>query len=106
LDSEKKGEPVIHASEEKISTIRRISTLGDLPFAERKEATEWQITVAIPWKVFFKHNLQPTHGKKMRDNFYKCGDELCVPHFVSWTKIKTENPSFHNPEFFGGLEFE
>jgi hypothetical protein len=42
----------------------------------------------------------------MRGNFYKCGDELGVPHFVSWTKIKTDSPAFHMPEFFGGLEFE
>jgi hypothetical protein len=48
----------------------------------------------------------PVKGKKMRGNFYKCGDELSVPHFVSWTKINTPNPSFHVPECFGGLEFE
>jgi hypothetical protein len=77
-----------------------------VPFPELKKQTEWQITVAVPWNVFFKHNLNPASGTKMRGNFYKCGDELSVPHFVSWTKIKTEKPSFHNPEFFGGLEFE
>lgn len=106
LGFRKKGEPATHATEDQIATIRRISTLGDSPFAERKESTEWQISVAIPWEVFFKHTLQPIQGKKMRGNFYKCGDELSVPHFVSWTKIKTENPNFHMPDFFGGLEFE
>lgn len=106
LGFRKKGEPAIHATDMQIATIRRISTLGDSPFAERNEPTEWQITVAIPWEVFFKHTLQPIQGSKMRGNFYKCGDELSVPHFVSWTKIKTEKPSFHHPEFFGGLEFE
>ncbi|MFY9152364.1 MAG: carbohydrate-binding family 9-like protein, partial [Prolixibacteraceae bacterium] len=60
----------------------------------------------IPWEVFYKHELKPVSGKKMRGNFYKCGDGLSVPHFVSWTKIKTEKPSFHEPAFFGGLEFE
>ncbi len=105
LGFRKNGEPAIHASEEQIATIRRISTLGDSPFPEIEGQTEWQITVAIPWEVFFKHTLQPIAGKKMRGNFYKCGDELSVPHFVSWTKIKTEKPSFHHPEFFGGLEF-
>ena len=105
LGFRKKGEPTIHATEKQIATIRRISTLGESTFPERKETTNWQITIAIPWKAFFKHNLEQIQGKKMRGNFYKCGDELSVPHFVSWTKIKTEKPSFHAPEFFGGLEF-
>lgn len=105
LGFRKKGEEAIHATEEQISTIRRISTLGDLPFPETKKSTEWTITMAVPWNVFFKHNLIPVSGNKMRGNFYKCGDELSVPHFISWTKIKTEKPSFHEPAFFGGLEF-
>lgn len=106
LGFRKKGSPATHAPDALMDSIRRISTLGDDPFAERKKETEWQITIAIPWEVFFNHALKPVQGKKMRGNFYKCGDELSVPHFVSWTKIKTEKPSFHNPEFFGGLEFE
>jgi len=106
LGFRKKGETTVHASDEQIATIRRVSSLGNKPFAERKEQTEWKITIAIPWKVFFKHDLKSVSGTKMRGNFYKCGDELSVPHFVSWTKIKTPQPSFHAPEFFGGLEFE
>lgn len=105
LGFRKKGAEAIHATEEQISTIRRISSLGDLPFPEKKKLTEWTITMAVPWEVFFKHKLKSVSGKKMRGNFYKCGDELSVPHFVSWTKIKTEKPSFHQPAFFGGLEF-
>lgn len=106
LGFRRKGEPAVHASEEQIASIRRTSSLGDSPFPERKEATSWQITVAIPWGTFFKHDLKSVPEKKFRGNFYKCGDELSVPHFVSWTRIKTPQPSFHNPEFFGGLEFE
>jgi hypothetical protein len=106
LGFRRKGEATIHAESKQIDSIRRSSSLGISPFPERNEQTEWQITLAIPWEAFFKHNLKPASGKKMRANFYKCGDELSVPHFVSWTKIKTEKPSFHQPEFFGGLEFE
>ena len=102
----KKGEPAIHATKEQISTIRRISSLGDLPFSEEKMETHWNMTIAIPWEVFFNHDIKPLQGKKMRGNFYKCGDEMTVPHFVAWTRIKTDKPSFHVPEYFGGLEFE
>ena len=106
LGFRKKGDPTVHATNDQITAIRRISTLGDSPFAEQKKPTAWKITIAIPWETFFKHHLKPQFGTKMRGNFYKCGDELSVPHFVSWTKIKTEKPNFHAPEFFGGLEFE
>lgn len=106
LGFRKKGEPATHASYEQIASIRRTSSLGNLPFAEEKVETYWEITIAIPWGVFFNHALKPLQGKKMRGNFYKCGDNLSVPHFVSWTKIKTDHPSFHVPESFGGLEFE
>ncbi len=106
LGFRKKGEPSVHATDEQIATIRRISSLGNMPFQEKIGTTEWQITVAIPWEVFFRHHLKPVSGAKMRGNFYKCGDELTVPHFVSWTRIKTEKPNFHEPAFFGGLEFE
>lgn len=105
LGFRKKGQPSEHADDNLIDSIRRISSLGKKPFQERKELTEWQITVALPWEVFFKHRIRNASGKKMRGNFYKCGDELSVPHFVSWTRIKTEKPSFHEPAFFGGLEF-
>lgn len=106
LGFRKKGNPTEHADDETIASIRRTSSLGDSPFAELKKPTEWQITIALPWQVFFKHRIRQASGKKMRGNFYKCGDELSVPHFVSWTKIKTDQPSFHQPDFFGGLEFE
>ena len=106
LGFRKKGEPAVYANDEQIAAIRRISTLGETTFPEQMGATTWELTIAIPWEVFFKHSLQTIQGKKTRGNFYKCGDGLKVPHFVSWTKIKTEKPSFHSPAFFGGLEFE
>lgn len=39
-------------------------------------------------------------------NFYKCGDKLQTPHFLSWNPINLEKPNFHCPEFFGTLNFE
>jgi hypothetical protein len=105
LGFRKKGQQSEHADDNLIDSIRRISSLGNQPFSERKELTEWQITMGLPWEVFFKHRIRNASGKKMRGNFYKCGDELSIPHFVSWTRIKTEKPSFHEPAFFGGLEF-
>jgi len=56
--------------------------------------------------VFFKHRIGSLGGKTVRANFYKCGDELQTPHFLSWNPVRTERPDFHRPDFFGVLEFE
>lgn len=45
-------------------------------------------------------------GQTIKANFYKCGDELQTPHFLSWNPINIEKPDFHRPDFFGSLEFE
>ena len=97
------NEKVIHASAEQIASIGRVSSLGNLPFAERKGDFDWQLIAAIPFDVLFKHQFKPKAGQLIRVNFYKCGDHLSVPHFLSWTKIDTEQPSFHQPSFFGEI---
>jgi hypothetical protein len=43
---------------------------------------------------------------KARGNFYKCGDSLSVPHFLSWQPIDNPTPNFHLEKFFGELDFE
>lgn len=99
--------PRIHADPQVISKIRKTSSLGNLPFAEINQETYWEICMAIPLECFFAHQLRgPLNGKKMTANFYKCGDELTVPHFVSWTSIPTPEPSFHQPGYFGEIYFE
>ena len=49
--------------------------------------------------------LERFDGLQARGNFYKCGDGLPVPHFVSWAPIDTPNPDFHRPEFFDTICF-
>jgi Carbohydrate-binding family 9 len=65
----------------------------------------WELTVAIPFGVFCYHKLNSLDGKKCRANFYKCGDNLPIPHYVTWSNIKCPEPNFHLPEFFGTLQF-
>jgi len=93
------------ATPEKISSIRRLPDLGFQPFEERKNLTEWQLSVVIPYSSFFKHPDFSPEGKEVHANFYKCGDELTIPHFLSWNPVKTEKPDFHRPEFFGKIKF-
>ncbi len=94
------------ASATVMESIKRWASLGNKPFEERIGETEWEVALIIPYTAFFKSNVTSLDGKEIRANFYKCGDELKSPHFVSWNPIKTEKPDFHRPEFFGKLLFE
>lgn len=64
----------------------------------------WEITLILTHK-----NLKDITGKQLKSgsrfygNFYKCGDECVQKHYGMWSEIKTENPSFHQPAYFGAL---
>lgn len=85
--------------------IQRWSSLGRLPFEERGHAC-WELSLIVPYSVFFKSQVETLDGKVLRGNFYKCGDELKTPHFISWNPITAPQPDFHRPDAFGQLIFE
>jgi hypothetical protein len=93
------------ANPEIVSKIRRFASAGNKPVRERVGEFKWTITIAIPFEVFFHHKIKDLKGKTFRANFYKCGDMLTVPHYVTWNPIGTENPDYHQPEYFGSLKF-
>lgn len=66
----------------------------------------WEITLAIPLETFLHHSQLVLQGKSCKANFYKCGDKLPEPHFLSWSNIKSEEPDFHLSKFFGALHFQ
>jgi hypothetical protein len=66
----------------------------------------WQLTLAIPLSTFIYTPAHQLKDKNCRVNFYKCGDLLPEPHFISWSNIVAEEPNFHLPEFFGRMVFE
>jgi len=86
--------------------IRRIDTMS---FSDQSESADnnycWQLILAIPYEVFCFRQLGVLRGKTARANFYKCGDDLTVPHFLAWNNIHTPHPDFHQPNFFGMLAF-
>jgi hypothetical protein len=93
------------ADPEVISQIRRLCPAGKYPIIEKEGEYSWTITIAIPTGIFYNHNIKELKGNKFRANFYKCGDKLAVPHYVTWNEVRTEKPDFHQPEYFGLLKF-
>lgn len=89
-----------------VATVKRWSSLGSEPFEERVGECTWELALVIPATAFFRHHLDTLDGKVMKGNFYKCGDKLQTPHFLSWSPIRLEKPQFHCPQFFGTLNFE
>ncbi|SHG00090.1 Carbohydrate-binding family 9 [Mariniphaga anaerophila] len=91
---------------ELVKKIEIRSSLGSAPFNDKSGDFEWEMMIRIPVEVFQYSNLKSFDGLKASANFYKCGDETAVAHYVTWNPVKTENPDYHQPAFFGKLEFE
>jgi len=73
---------------------------------QNQETIGWELTLLIPVTAFYYHNIQSLTGQHGVANFYKCGDELPEPHFVTWSNIHWPQPNFHLRQFFGTIEFE
>lgn len=86
-----------------LARVRRWSSLGTEPFGLRVGPCTWQLTMVIPVEALYLHRLASLEGRTMRANFYKCGDRLPRPHYLSWSPIGLERPQFHCPQFFGTL---
>ena len=100
------NEPKENVPLELLDTIKRIPSLGYENFSLREGENSWSLIEIIPADVLFRSGVESWSGKSMRANFYKCGDNLPTPHFLSWNAIDWPEPSFHRPEFFGELVFE
>ena len=88
--------------EDVIRKIRWQLTLGN---DQDKKIIHWTLTLVIPAAIFIYDDIISLKDRSCHVNFYKCGDLLPEPHFVSWSDIKSAEPNFHLPEFFGKLLF-
>ena len=82
---------------------------GELPLVQGfVETDEWGIVARIPFSVIKGvYGLDAdtfAPGYTFMGNFYKCGDATEIPHYGSWSRVGTENPDFHRPEYFGKLD--
>lgn len=94
------------APSEVYGSVRRWSSLGTGAFEAHEEVREWDLVEMIPASALFRHDIKSFDGLSMKGNFYKCGDLLPHPHFLSWAPIELPKPMFHCPQFFDAIEFE
>jgi hypothetical protein len=67
---------------------------------------KWDINIILPIEVFSFHDKSSFSGLNCSANFAKCGDNLPTPHFLSWINIPSQEPDFHQPNYFGKVTFE
>lgn len=89
-----------------VERVRRYSSLGSGTFPEKAGRQEWELTVAIPLDLLFDKEYADLKGKRIKANFYKCGDMLTRPHYLTWSEVLTDEPDYHRPEYFGELLFD
>ena len=93
------------ASLEITRQVKRLPTVGIIPSIMNFQNMPWNLTVIIPLTAFWQHESISLEGKKIKANFQKCGEDLPVPHYLSWNPILTPNPDYHQPAYFGTLDF-
>ncbi len=60
----------------------------------------WQLTLKIPFAVFIHHDKTAITNSPVRLNFFKCGDDLRNRHYMAWNEVKSDEPDFHQIEYF------
>jgi len=89
--------------DDKVSSIKPFSNINwaDDPAG----LNAWELTLLIPFDVFVYHDIKTLKETTCRANFFKCGDDLPEPHFISWSTINSAVPDFHLSDFFGTIKF-
>ncbi len=88
--------------EEIVSKVKRHAVVTN----DGTDGISWELIVSIPVDVFIHHKVVSLKEKHYKGNFYKCGDLLPEPHFLTWTNIESAEPDFHQPTWFGTLYFQ
>lgn len=66
----------------------------------------WGVTYRIPADFIRVYFPDFRFEGTAAGNFYKCGDETVVPHYLAWSELTSETPDYHRRWDFGELVFE
>jgi len=94
-----------HLADSLLKQIEVTPSLDRKPIENIERKTFWSMQLIIPIRVFHFTNIKTLVGVDAHANFYKCGDKLKQPHFLSWKPVLTSKPDFHSPKYFGQIYF-
>ncbi|WP_345955752.1 carbohydrate-binding family 9-like protein [Mucilaginibacter sp. PAMB04168] len=86
-----------------VPIVERIKSSCLLRSADGK--FKWELTLVIPTDTFYRHSSPQLLQLDAKCNFYKCGDDMPVPHYLCWNNIVSDAPEFHLPDFFAKASF-
>jgi len=103
--------PRVDSVEVAVEDCRRVEIYHSQPEIvepEKQQPTVWFIEYRLPLDILEKYRKveRPAPGVVWRANFYKCGDKTSRPHWLTWSNVDLPTPDFHQPTFFGTLEFK
>ena len=94
-----------HLADSLLSQIETSPSLGRKPIENLEQRTRWSMQLIIPIRVLHFSNIKNLTGVDAHANFYKCGDKLKKPHYLSWKPVLSSTPDFHTPKYFGQIYF-
>jgi hypothetical protein len=94
-----------HLADSLLTLIETTPSLEHKPIENLEQKTSWRMQLIIPVRVLHFSNIKNLSGVDAQANFYKCGDKLKHPHYLSWKPVRTTKPDFHSPKYFGQLYF-
>lgn len=63
----------------------------------------WEVRIKLPSQLVadvYGVSGECIEYNEVRANFYKCGDDCAVPHYIAFSPVDTLPPGFHNPNCF------
>jgi len=94
-----------HLADSLLMSIETTPSLERKPIENKEGRAFWSMQLIIPVRVFHFSKIKNLSGVDAHANFYKCGDKLKHPHFLSWKPVLTSTPDFHSPRYFGQIYF-
>jgi hypothetical protein len=88
------------------AAVRIFHTVPGAPQTESPKDRECLLGVELPFKVLSDFVGHPIESRgSWRANFYRCGG-ITDAQYACWSPVGTPRPDFHQPNYFGVLEFE
>ena len=84
-----------------VTTLTDSSPIVEAFKGEDMNGAFWGVTVKLT-KVFLQelYKIEKFDFTTVKANFYKCGDDCEIQHYVAFSPVTTLPPGFHNPECF------
>lgn len=84
-----------------VSSLTELSPIVEAFNGEDINGAFWGVNVTLT-KAFLAsvYKMDSIVFETVRANFYKCGDDCEIPHYIAFSTVTTLPPGFHNPDCF------